>query len=553
MQKISPERRPKGTRHAPPLVGAILLSATAGALSWPVLQPALAWLLAAIALALPAGLLWRGWWFRTPFDLPVRLPRRLSGPARIGWSERLFLGWTEGWLGYPRFALAQVEDSVGIVGPPRVNKTLGITVIQLSMWGGPALSVSPKPDLFRLTAVRRRQLADQYGGQVMIYAPTSTGLVEGLRPVRFSPASSQDPEEIKLRIDSWTEAAATGKNIENPDHWKSGAARILRGSILAAAHDRDRPGDFSLVTEWLAARDLRTPILKLQQLNTTAARQWEAELVGVQNMRAERERDGFFSAAETTVQACTSPTVLASTTGQDFDPEQFLLSRSTLFILAPTQHQRAVAPLISMLIETLVRTAYKLHHEGRLEARFLLSLDDMANCAPLPSIESTISQGGGQGVSTSWNLQSLAQNEVNYGAAAARAIWNATRAKLAFGGLDPDAGGETISAAIGEERVVTPGQSDTGQGVRASRHVTWRRILAASQLRELPSRWAVLIYLNERVHVLREPLAIKRHQVRRHLVPWTASQAGVEQQPASETPPVLTVVEDEDDAAEEVR
>jgi type IV secretory pathway TraG/TraD family ATPase VirD4 len=498
-------------------------------------------MLLGVALAIPVGLLARAWWHRAPFDIPARLPRCLRVRARVRWRERIFLGWTQGYLGLPAFAMAKVEDSVGIVGPTRVNKTAGIGIPQALMWSGPLISVAPKPQMFRETAVRRRELAAMHGGEVIIYAPTVEGRVEGLWPARFSPTSTTLASEIALRVDSWTEAAGTGKNVENGDHWREGAKRLLRGLFLASAHHPTRPGDFTLVHGWLAAGlaatsalddPLSEPIEILRELSVLkgdkyAADMWATELQGVLGS-AEGERRSFFSAAMTTIAAVSNPSVLRSTEGTDFDAERFLLTRSTLYIVSPTEHQRAVAPLISMVIQSIVHTAYRLHREGRLPTRLLLSLDDMANCAPLPQLESMISQGGGQGVNVAWNLQSLAQNEANWGLAAARSVWNATRAKIAFGGLDPDAGGESISVAIGDERVVAPGQSQTENGPRGSKHVYWRRVLSPSQVREIPDGWAVLVYLNQPPRMLREPLAAYRYQLSRHMKPWAVAEAKLE-------------------------
>jgi hypothetical protein len=201
----------------------------------------------AVALAVSAGLLARSWCRRTPFDISPRLPRRLSARARVQWRERVFLGWTEGWFSGPRFAFGMPEDSVGIVGPPRVNKTAGIGTPQVLMWGGPLISVAPKPQMFRDAAAKRRELAKIQGGRVLMYAPTVSGRVEGLVPVRFSPAGSMDPTEITLRVDSWTEAAGTGKNDGAPGGCAGrSAGRFGRcGAGLAASYEPahgGRPG-----------------------------------------------------------------------------------------------------------------------------------------------------------------------------------------------------------------------------------------------------------------------------------------------------------------------
>jgi hypothetical protein len=37
------------------------------------------------------------------------------------------------------------------------------------------------------------------------------------------------------------EAAKTRENVEHADHWRTGAARMLRGLFLAAAYHRVQP------------------------------------------------------------------------------------------------------------------------------------------------------------------------------------------------------------------------------------------------------------------------------------------------------------------------
>jgi type IV secretory pathway TraG/TraD family ATPase VirD4 len=331
------------------------------------------------------------------------------------------------------------------------------------------------------------------------------------------------------------DAARTSGGVENAEHFRAGAAALLRGTFLASANHPERPGDFRLVRRWLSSRNVAEPVSILRRLKSGKAVEWAEELDGIQLSPAQRERESFFSAALTTIAATANPAVLASTSRTDIDFEAFLRTRSTLYIPISTEHQRLVAPLIAMLIETAVRTAYRMHRQGELPARHLVSLDDMANCAPLPALESIISQGGGQGVNVAWSLQSLAQLRDHYGVERAEAIWSATRAKEVFGGLSDEQGLEKISSAVGDERVITPGESSTKDGPRGSKHVSWRRVLAPSQLREIPNRWVVLLYLNRPVSTVQIPLAVKT-LLRQEMRPWTPGVA-----------PQLHVIGDEDE------
>src|SRR5215472_7095378 len=219
-----------------------------------------------------------------PHKLPRRLPRKIRGRAAVAWRERPFFGWGRDWFGCSCFALGTSEDSVAIVGPPRVGKTAGVLIPQALMWAGPLISTSTKPDVLRATAGRRFELARRQGGHggVYVYAPTAIGPVEGLQPMRWSPlAGCREPRVAALRVEALITVAQVGRGMENADHWRSGAGRVLRPYFLAAAHHATRPGDFAVVREWLSGHEFREPLAILTGLETEGGRQWARELNGV--------------------------------------------------------------------------------------------------------------------------------------------------------------------------------------------------------------------------------------------------------------------------------
>ncbi len=457
-----------------------------------------------------------------PYRLSRVLPRRLSRRATVVWCDRPFFGWSRSWLGLSRFSFGGDEDSVAIVGPPRVGKTAGVLIPQACMWAGSLVSTSTKPEVLRATAGRRLELAQRFGGRLYVYAPTATGLIEGLQPIRWSPlAGCREPRIAALRVEALITVAQVGRGMENADHWRSGAGRVLRPYFLAAAHHPQRPGDFAVVREWLSGHEFREPLAILTGLGSEGGQQWARELNGVA-ATPERERGSFFSAAMTTVKATADPAVLQSCSATDIDPVEFLTTRSTLFIVSPSEHQEAVAPLISALIESIVAAAYELHRHGRLPARLLLSLDELTNIAPLPSLESIVSQGAGQGVLTSWAVQSQAQLRQRYGDHTADAIWSATRCKVVFGGLADERSLEQLSRLIGDHRVRT--RTVSGYALDSTRRVNrgyeWRPRLSPAELRGLPPKWALLLYHHRKPYVLRAPVAAGRWRMRRAFAPW---------------------------------
>ena len=82
----------------------------------------------------------------------------------------------------------------------------------------------------------------------------------------------------------------------------------------------------------------------------------------------------------------------------------------------------------------------------------LLALDEVANIAPLQSLPSLVSEGGGRGIVTQWAVQSLAQLRARYGVEQQEAILAATTAKLIFGGLSNAGDLHNISTWAGEAK-----------------------------------------------------------------------------------------------------
>jgi hypothetical protein len=85
----------------------------------------------------------------------------------------------------------------------------------------------------------------------------------------------------------------------------------------------------------------------------------------------------------------------------------------------------------------------------------LLALDEIANIAPLQSLPSLVSEGGGRGIVTMWATQSLAQLRNRYGIEQQAAILAATTAKLIFGGMSNGEDLHNISSWAGEEKQTT--------------------------------------------------------------------------------------------------
>lgn len=170
----------------------------------------------------------------------------------------------------------------------------------------------------------------------------------------------------------------------------------------------------------------------------------------------DRKRGSLYQVARDTLEATAEPRVLASCSRNDLDVDHFLASRSSLFIIGPSHYQQAIAPLVAGLVDAIAQRAAELAgvgEGGRLDPPLLLALDEVANIAPVQSLPSLVSEGGGRGILTMWAVQSLAQLRARYGQEQQEAILAATSAKLIFGGLSNGRDLEDISGWAGQKRV----------------------------------------------------------------------------------------------------
>jgi len=371
-----------------------------------------------------------------PFDLRPR--------------PQVFLGW-DCQESYQR-CWSTPEDSVGIVGPPRYGKTSGLIIPALLYWQGPLVSTSTRGDVLSFTGDHRARLAGT-GGRVHVYDPFGSEYPG--RSLRWTPlAGCTDPSVCYRRVAAMTAVAASG--TENGDHWRAGAASLLRGYLHAAALDGV---PLRTVRRWLARQETRDAVAILR-LSASPAAMWADDLDAV-HLLGDRERGSFFSVARTTLEATADPTVLDSCAGDDLDLDDFLDSCSSLFIIGPSHQQQAIAPLTAGLIDSIAQRAAELAaaRGGRLDPPLLLALDEVANIAPLQSLPALVSEGGGRGVVTMWAAQSLSQLRVRYGPEAAAAILTATSAKIIFGGMSHGEDLRNISAWAGQVRQSTTSTS----------------------------------------------------------------------------------------------
>ena len=339
------------------------------------------------------------------------------------------------------------EDSIGIVGPPRYGKSSGVIIPAIMNWDGPVVSTSTRGDLLQFCGAWRQQLAARRGGRIYVYDPF--GSEPSVTGMRWSPlAGCADPSVCYRRVSAMV--AVVGRGITDGEHWRAGAAVILRACFHAAAVSGKTMVE---VRRWLALQDTREPA-QLLRTAETSAQSCADDLQAVERV-GDRERGSFFSVARNCLDATAEPRMLESTAANDLDIDHFLRTGSSLFIVGPSHYQQVAAPMIVGLVDSIAQRTAELAAAsagGRLDPGLLLALDEVANIAPLQSLPALVSEGGGRGIVTMWAAQSLAQLRARYGTEEQQAILTATTAKLIFGGMSNGNDLRDISTWAGEYR-----------------------------------------------------------------------------------------------------
>lgn len=407
--------------------------------------------------------------------------------------DGVFLGWMQTQPRLQSMMMASREDSVAILGPPRVGKTSGVLIPQAMVWPGSVISASTKPDVLRATRNRRLETALLRGGDVFVYSPTdSRPSIDGVRAIRWSPTDGcEDPTTCEVRVQKML---GPEKPTEQAFFRQSGAT-IIRGFFHAAALAQC---GMRRVKLWIDRMDVNEAVEILMNYRSTsyAAAEYASALEGIGKQAPETKAGSFGTVSEKLAAIIGNAAALNNADQGDFDVDSFLQSGSTLYIVSPEDTQAVIAPLVAGLIESIVSRAYQfaaLQHNGRMDPPLLLLLDEVGAIAPLQSLPQIMGQGAGQGVLCVWAAQSFNQLKARWGEEWANSIWGASSQKLVFGGLADTDLLEKISQSFGEyDRRVSPHANSISAIVAAlnkqnpTPHLVQTRKLQVSELHGVP-------------------------------------------------------------------
>lgn len=400
------------------------------------------------------------------------------------------------------------RGSVAVIGPSRSGKTVNV-IAGLLDWDGPAVVVSVKRDLIDATREHRDQL-----GQTRVFDPSGVARLPAHALARWTPLHSAGTPRGAQKAATALAASIPRAGVDGgADYWVKQAEILLTGLLGAAALDPSRT--MLDVAHWVFTKDIpnkgdENEITKLladvkqhgKPVECQAAGAAMIQLDAVWNLD-ERVRSSVYATVQTVVQAWLDPAVHHSATiprSQRCVDLDWLTNQqhgaNTLYLVAPLDDQKRLAPVLGGLLGDLKDQAYQADIAGTGIGRPLLMVVDEAGNMPLAWLPEVAATCAGIGILLVTIWQSKAQLDAAYGRLSDSVLTNHLT-KVVFSGASDAATLDYVSRLLGDEDVSHRSMSyDVGGGTRRSiSESTHREALTPFHLlRQVRPGEAVLIH-----------------------------------------------------------
>jgi type IV secretion system protein VirD4 len=445
----------------------------------------------------PRSARWAG-----PRDLGALVVPGRHGPPPVG---RLVLGRVG-----RRLVAAERSQSVLVFGPTQSHKTTGFAVPAILGWQGPVVAASVKVDLVEHTAAHRATL-----GRIQCFDPTG---VTGRSATAWSPLpASRTWPGARRAAATLTEVGRTQVgSMSDGDFWYSTASRMLAPLLFAAATSAR---DMADIVHWVATGEEAEVLELLTRAGVPEAVDAARSSFG----KEERQRSSIVTTLETLLEPFAGS---APWGAPQLDAGELLAGSDTLYLCAPAHDQRRLTPLFVGVLRTVLDRAYdQVARTGRpLDPPLLLVLDEAANIAPVPDLDSLAATAAGHGIQLVTVWHDLAQISARFGPRATTVV-NNHRAKLFLSGISDPSTLDYASHLIGDEEVHLDATTAGGRsGSSTTRSPAARRLAPPDALRRVPPGSGVLVYRD---------LPPARLRLRTWFDdPWLRSRATAEEAPA---------------------
>jgi type IV secretion system protein VirD4 len=401
----------------------------------------------------------------------------LVDPA--GARNRVVLGTPRG-LGRPRPGeLVAVEPghSALVVAPTGQGKTESVMAPAILDWDGPVVAVSIKRDLYDLTAGWRSEL-----GEVRVLDPAGLTDPTEVRNAYWTPLSeARSWRAARMLADQMSGVGQKGAQQQGSEKFfAETSAELLAGLFFAAAHCP--VPTMQTVAGWLtdpkrAIEVLEDLLLELEQdeRQPEDVRRNASYALGAIRLRMigedPRTVESIRATASATIRAWADYRLGEVAVGDPgvLDPEwlwspakawELPGDQRTLYLIGPDAEQGTYEAMFIGAVTQIYNAYARAVQSGRAPAkRLLLVLDEVANTAPVPKLDTWVTSARGLGIQLVIATQNLAQLDTVWGTEKAETIVSGPRVRMFGPGLADEQTLQYIERISGQTGLVLENES----------------------------------------------------------------------------------------------
>ena len=356
------------------------------------------------------------------------------------------------------------RGSVAVIGPSRSGKTVNV-IAGLLDWDGPAVVVSVKRDL--IDATRARQVGER---RDPVFDPSGVSGLPTAGLARWTPLRAAATPRGAQKAATSLAASIPRSGVDGgADYWVKQAEILLTGLLGAAALDRNLT--MVDVAEWVFTKSIPVKgepneiidLLKIAKDNGTrpnakrpARRCCSSTPSGTSTSASGRRctRRCRPSSRRGSTRPSTRPPSLDKHQPAfvDLDWLSNPDKANTLYLVAPLDDQKRLAPVLGGLLGDLKDQAYQRDIAGTGLARPLLMVIDEAGNMPLAWLPEVAATCAGIGILLVTIWQSKAQLDAAYGRLSDSVLTNHLT-KVVFSGCSDPATLDYVTRLLGDEDV----------------------------------------------------------------------------------------------------
>jgi type IV secretory pathway TraG/TraD family ATPase VirD4 len=372
------------------------------------------------------------------------------------------------------------EDTYVAIMAPRAGKSTSLAIPVAEEAPGALLMTSNKADVYAATVASRSQV-----GRTWVL--DTQGVAQVRRQMWWDMIAQAETLEGAERLASHFVTQITSEQAD--PFWSQAAGDLLVGLFRAAYHDGGTVRD---VMRWLADPKEKAPLRILYEHEPVLAEQVDSSI----NI-AEETQSGIYQNARTAVSALRDEKVLAWVTPDDehprFDPEEFALSRDTLYLLS--KKGGPASAVVAALADAVFTAAAEAgeRYGGRLPEPMRAVLDEAANICRIADLPDLYSHLGSRGITPYVILQSYRQGVKAWGEVGMDSMWSAATKKIVGVGLDDAKFAQDVSTLTGAHYVERGSYSKSKDGHSRSWSEQREQVLDPAEIRAMRKGTALLL------------------------------------------------------------